>query len=164
MKAMPDMDLHGRAMLDYLNGDNDAKYILRRDDGVAYPPIYAKQFFYPKGLPDVDRTAVDHCAGRVLDIGAGAGSHSLAIQARGLDVTSADISHNEERFSPHAAGPTLVPPVHRRILAARGLKRSSFEWMHMDPETLGTHVQQAGWTMRTIMTEGNRFLISIKRP
>jgi SAM-dependent methyltransferase len=89
---MPDMELHGQAMLDYLNGDNDAQCILRRDDGIAYPPIYAKQFFYPDGLPELDKIAVERCVGRVLDIGAGAGSHSLAIQDRGLDVTSVDVS------------------------------------------------------------------------
>ena len=89
---MPDMELHGQAMLDYLNGQDAAYCILRRDDGIAYPPIYARQFFYPDGLPELDRIAVERCAGRVLDIGAGAGSHSLAIQDRGPDVTSVDIS------------------------------------------------------------------------
>ena len=89
---MPAMELHGQAMLDYLAGDKDAQCILRRDDGVAYPPIFAKQSFYPDGLPKVDRLALDRCTGRVLDIGAGAGSHSLAIQERGLEVTSVDIS------------------------------------------------------------------------
>ena len=79
-------------MLDYLNGETDAYCILRRDDGIAYPPIYARQFFYPDGLPELDTLAVERCAGRVLDIGAGAGSHSLAIQDRGLEVTSVDIS------------------------------------------------------------------------
>src|SRR5881392_2524274 len=74
------MELHGQAMVDYLNGEEDAYCILRRDDGIAYPPIYARQFFYPKGLPELDQIAVERCAGRVLDIGAGAGSHSLAIQ------------------------------------------------------------------------------------
>src|SRR5262245_9993609 len=86
------MELHGQALLDYLNGDEGAHYILRRDDGIAYPPIYAERFFYPEGLPELDRIAVELCAGKVLDLGAGAGSHSLAIQDRGLDVTSVDIS------------------------------------------------------------------------
>jgi len=86
------MELHGQALLDYINGDDHAHYILRRDDGIAYPPIYAKQFFYPEGLPELDRIAVRRCAGKVLDLGAGAGSHSLAIQDRGLGVTSVDIS------------------------------------------------------------------------
>lgn len=65
---------------------------MRRDDGIAYPPIYAEQFFYPEGLPEPDEIAVGRCTGRVPDIGAGAGSHSLAIQNRGLEVTSVDIS------------------------------------------------------------------------
>ena len=86
------MDLHGQAMIDYLNGEKDAYRVLRRDDGIAYPPIYAKQFFYPDGLPAVDQIAVEHCVGRVLDIGVGAGSHSLAIHEYGLDVTSVEIS------------------------------------------------------------------------
>jgi 2-polyprenyl-3-methyl-5-hydroxy-6-metoxy-1,4-benzoquinol methylase len=86
------MDLHGQAMLDYLNGEKDAYCVLRRDDGIAYPPIYASRFFYPDGLPTVDRIAVQHCVGRVLDIGAGAGSHSLAIHENGLNVTSIEIS------------------------------------------------------------------------
>src|SRR5215471_2783693 len=89
---MRGMELHGQAMLDCLNGDEDAYYILRRDDGAAYPPIYAREFFYPEGLPELDRVAVERCAGRVLDIGAGAGSHSLAIQDRGVDVTSVEVS------------------------------------------------------------------------
>jgi 2-polyprenyl-3-methyl-5-hydroxy-6-metoxy-1,4-benzoquinol methylase len=86
------MELHGQALLDYINGDEGAHYILRRDDGIAYPPIHAKRFFYPEGLPELDRIAVQRCEGKVLDLGAGAGSHSLAIQGRGLDVTSVDIS------------------------------------------------------------------------
>ena len=94
---MPDMELHGQAMLDYLAGDEDAQCVLRRDDGIAYPPIFAKQFFYPDGLDEVDRIAVAQCSGRVLDIGAGAGSHSLAIQERGLEVTSVDISSKAVR-------------------------------------------------------------------
>jgi len=51
------MELHGQAMLDYLMGEEDAYCILRRDDGIAYPPIYARQFFYPDGLPELDRIA-----------------------------------------------------------------------------------------------------------
>jgi hypothetical protein len=38
---MPAMELHGQALLDYINGEEDARYILRRDDGIAYAPIYA---------------------------------------------------------------------------------------------------------------------------
>jgi 2-polyprenyl-3-methyl-5-hydroxy-6-metoxy-1,4-benzoquinol methylase len=96
---MPAMELHGQALLDYITGEEDAHYILRRDDGIAYAPIYAKQFFYPDGFPELDRIAVEHCAGRVLDIGAGAGSHSLAIQRRGLDAMRSTASDVMVRFT-----------------------------------------------------------------
>lgn len=89
---MPEMELHGQAMLDYLNGKREAFCLLRRDDGIAYPPIYAERFFYPEGLSGLDKLAVEYCRGQVLDIGAGAGSHSLAMQEHGLQVTSVDIS------------------------------------------------------------------------
>jgi len=89
---MATMDLHGQAMLDYLNGDKNAYYMLRRDDGVAFPPIYARQFFHESGLDELDEIALSYCQGRVLDLGAGAGTHSLHLQKRGLDVTAVDIS------------------------------------------------------------------------
>lgn len=232
------MELHGQAMLDYLAGDEDAQCILRRDDGLAYPPIYAKQFFYPDGFAKLDRLAVEQCSGRVLDIGAGAGSHSLAIRDRGLEVTSVDISRKAvqvmaergvqnpivgdvfdvypnpfdtvfvilnvgivgdlnglDRFLEHLdsllvnGGQCITDsfdPRNPRDKAYRkyqqdkmskgcylgertlrfeyrGQTRDWFEWMHIDPETLGRHVSEAGWNMQTIGTEGNRFLVRITR-
>ena len=43
-------------------------------------------------MPEIERKALDIAEGRILDVGAGAGCHSLALQERGLDVTAIDIS------------------------------------------------------------------------
>lgn len=87
------MDIHGRALLDYFNGEKDTFYLLHRDDGFTYPSIYIKQFFYDNDeFPELDKIALNYCRGKILDIGAGAGSHSLYLQKRGLDVVSTDIS------------------------------------------------------------------------
>lgn len=40
----------------------------------------------------IEKTALDLAHGKVLDVGAGAGSHGLHLQQKGLDVTAIDIS------------------------------------------------------------------------
>jgi precorrin-6B methylase 2 len=43
-------------------------------------------------MPEIERKALDLAKGKTLDVGAGAGCHSLVLQERGLDVTAIDIS------------------------------------------------------------------------
>ena len=43
-------------------------------------------------MPAIEKRAVDMAKGRTLDVGAGAGCHSLVLQERGIDVTAIDIS------------------------------------------------------------------------
>lgn len=43
-------------------------------------------------MPRLERLALGEARGRVLDTGAGAGCHTLALQRKGLDVTAIDIS------------------------------------------------------------------------
>lgn len=57
-------------------------------------------------MPSLERTALDMAKGRVLDVGAGAGCHSLVLQERGFDVTAIDIS-----------------PLSVQTMKARGLKQ-----------------------------------------
>ena len=45
-----------------------------------------------KSMPEIERKALDMAKGRVLDVGAGAGCHSLVLQERDVDVTAIDIS------------------------------------------------------------------------
>jgi SAM-dependent methyltransferase len=86
------MAQHGRALLAFTEGDTEAAQIVRRDDGNE-ASIPVSLFFRP---PDqfwpVERAALVRCEGHVLDIGAGSGLHTLALQARGLPVTAIDIS------------------------------------------------------------------------
>jgi SAM-dependent methyltransferase len=53
-----------------------------------------EEFYRPDGhpLPELERTALDLCRGRTLDLGAGAGRHALELQRRGLEVIAVDVS------------------------------------------------------------------------
>jgi len=43
-------------------------------------------------MPEIERRALDMAEGRILDVGAASGCHSLVLQERGVDVTAIDIS------------------------------------------------------------------------
>jgi SAM-dependent methyltransferase len=43
-------------------------------------------------MPELEWVALQHCRGKILDIGAGAGSHALSLQQMGQDVTALEIS------------------------------------------------------------------------
>ncbi len=82
----------GAALAAYDAGDRTAELILRREDGNEARLPLSLFFRDEPEFTDVERTALARCRGRVLDIGAGAGSHSLALQRRGSAVTAIDIS------------------------------------------------------------------------
>ena len=47
-----------------------------------------------KGMPKLEKKALQLSKGKILDVGCGAGSHSLYLQEKGFDVTAIDISPN----------------------------------------------------------------------
>lgn len=82
---------HGRALLAYFQGDASAELIVRRDDGLE-SRIPATYFFRPpSGFSQLERTALEHCTGTILDVGAGAGPHALHLQEKGFRVIALDV-------------------------------------------------------------------------
>jgi SAM-dependent methyltransferase len=85
-------DILGQAILAYHQGQADATVTVHcnaADD----EPLPASYFFRTLlQMPELERQALDESRGRVLDLGAGAGCHSLELQSRGFDVKAVDVS------------------------------------------------------------------------
>jgi SAM-dependent methyltransferase len=85
-------DILGQALLAYHRGNANATVTVHcnvADD----EPLPAAYFFRTLlQMPDLERLALDETRGRVLDLGAGAGCHTLELQSRGFEVKAVDVS------------------------------------------------------------------------
>lgn len=92
MKKKTDIDSYGKGLLAYWKGKHTAKFTVYSD--LADMEKWEVSTFFRKyeEMPEAEKMALDHCQGRVLDIGAGAGSHALWLQQRHHKVTAIDIS------------------------------------------------------------------------
>ncbi len=86
------MQPYGKSLTAYFNGDKQAELIVRRDDGYKSPLPVSCFFRGPSEYTPIDIKALELSKGRILDVGAGAGVHSLALVEKGLSVTAIDIS------------------------------------------------------------------------
>jgi len=92
------MDVLGHAISDYFHQVRGGRlWVHIRSAAMAreFPreEMPVKYYFRSSAeMPELEWTALQHCRGRILDIGAGAGSHSVALQQLGQDVTALEIS------------------------------------------------------------------------
>lgn len=88
----PEKDPMGHAVSDYYSHRSSDKLIVKSDTAEPDEIPVSYLFRSPAEMPDVEIAALEACRGTVLDIGAGAGAHSLALKGMGFRVTSIDIS------------------------------------------------------------------------
>ncbi|CAL9616801.1 hypothetical protein SUDANB121_05773 [Nocardiopsis dassonvillei] len=69
-----------------------ASEVIEREDGHISAADAARYFTPAEELSDLDRAALEVARGRILDVGAGAGRHVLALQAQDRDVVGIDPS------------------------------------------------------------------------
>jgi SAM-dependent methyltransferase len=85
-------DLFGKALLDYQNNRYTEDIItstsISDDDELPLPYLF-RSF---KDMPKLEKKALKLAKGSVLDVGCGAGNHSLYLQEKGLKVKAIDIS------------------------------------------------------------------------
>ncbi|HBY66386.1 MAG TPA: SAM-dependent methyltransferase [Flavobacteriaceae bacterium] len=85
-------DILGNALLDYYHGNYTEDILtetnITEEDIMPLPYLFRSY----KDMPAVERKALDLSFGKVLDVGCGAGGHSLYLQEKGLHVTAIDTS------------------------------------------------------------------------
>jgi 2-polyprenyl-3-methyl-5-hydroxy-6-metoxy-1,4-benzoquinol methylase len=101
-------DVFGQEMLAYYRGERVSE-IVERDDGyIDASELGPKMYFLePEDWPVFEKEAIEFVRGRVLDIGCGAGRHSLYLHRKSLKVLGIDSS-----------------PLTIKICKLRGLKKT----------------------------------------
>ncbi len=87
-------DLFGKAILDFQTNNAPEDLITETSISEADEMSLAYLFRNYKEMPLIEQKALHLCKGKILDVGCGAGSHSLYLQEKGFQVTSIDISEN----------------------------------------------------------------------
>ncbi|MCY0851665.1 MAG: methyltransferase domain-containing protein [Thermoplasma acidophilum] len=84
-------DAFGHALKDYADGKCSYEMVETRSGKIDVTSISYYFLDYDQ-WPSMERDAIRYAYGRIVDVGAGAGRHSLYLQDQGFDVTALDIS------------------------------------------------------------------------
>jgi len=103
------VDAYGEQLWSYFKTGEPRNEIVERDDGLLSLGQYGGKLYFSeyKDWQPIEKAAMKYVRGRVLDVGCGAGRHSLYLQAKGFDVTGIDNS-----------------PLAIKICRQRGLKKT----------------------------------------
>ena len=87
-------DLFGKAILDFQTNNSPEDIVTETNISEADEMEVAYLFFFFYQMTKLEQEALQLSKGKILDIGCGAGSHSLHLQENSFDVTAIDISEN----------------------------------------------------------------------
>ena len=116
------LDLFGKAILDFQTNNSPENIITETSISETDEMSVAYLFRKYEEMPKLEQKALQLCKGKILDVGCGAGSHSLHLQEKDFEVTSIDISENAIK-----------------TCQARGLKNAKVEnILHLENEKFDT--------------------------
>lgn len=85
-------DPFGQAIKEFYTTGTAADIVVHSNytENESIPVAYL--FRNEKEMPELEKVALKKCKGKILDVGAAAGCHSLLLQRKGYDVTALEIS------------------------------------------------------------------------
>lgn len=85
-------DLFGKALLDFYNGNAPENIITSTN--ISGEDILPLEYLFRSyaEMPKIEQQALELAKGRILDVGCGAGSHSLYLQEKNLKIKAIDVS------------------------------------------------------------------------
>ncbi len=87
-------DLIGKAILDYQLTKKPNVIITETDISEDEEMEISYWFRSYNEMPELEQIALKACKGKILDVGCGAGSHTLYLESKNFDVKAIDISPN----------------------------------------------------------------------
>tara|TARA_R110002096_G_scaffold8763_1_gene35660 strand:+ start:401 stop:1093 length:693 start_codon:yes stop_codon:yes gene_type:complete len=85
-------DIHGQAILDYHQGDRQSKLFINNPYGEPEEMPVEVYFRSAEDFSEIESKAMSLCSGKILDIGAAAGSNVLALQNEGKEAYALELS------------------------------------------------------------------------
>ena len=85
------IDTFGKGLMAYYRGSK-APHSIHRDDGLVDEVSFDTYFSEYESWPWYEKEALRYVKGKILDVGCGAGRHSLWLQKKGFEVSAIDIS------------------------------------------------------------------------
>ncbi|WDP91115.1 MAG: class I SAM-dependent methyltransferase [Desulfobacter sp.] len=152
-----DRDPMGAMLGDYLAGDTTAFLTVESPLLEMSEMDGATMFRDRDEMSELELRAMDLCRGKILDVGAGSGCHSLELQAAGRDVTALDIS-------PGCMAAMAARGVEQRVLDSLfNLTKGHFDTLLMLMNGIGICGTIAGLNyffqhIRSILTPGGQVL------
>jgi hypothetical protein len=92
LNSKKNTDALGVALLAYMSGERNLELLVSSD--ISEDDVIPVDYLFRTNneFPELETKALALCKGKVLDVGAGSGCHSLVLKEKGFDVETIDVS------------------------------------------------------------------------
>jgi len=113
------MGILGKALHDYYGGNIEMPLVVQCDRAPDEVMLQSQFFFPEEEMTKLDKTALQAAKGRILDVGAGAGRHTLALQEKGYQVVALEADEDCASLC-RLRGVEQVAPIPWQAFTAKG--------------------------------------------